>query len=224
VILACPVIRELVAPRLSGSGIEEIYLDWGLHVHPKRMAPALQDRLRALPAPQTVLIGYGLCGTGLAGLEAGPHTLIIPRTHDCIAILLGSHAEYVRAQRERPGTYYLTRGWLESHNHPLGQYREYVRRYGEESAAHVVDTMYASYTALCFVATTEQELGECAERVREVADFCHERWDMSYDERVGSPELLERLLAAPRDPTGPGEDFLVIPPGGRVESGMFLRD
>ena len=88
VLLACPVLRDLIEPRLAGRGIPGIFLDYGLHLHPARMAPALQAQLDALPGPRTVLIGYGLCGTGLAGLAAGPHTLIIPRTHDCIAMLL----------------------------------------------------------------------------------------------------------------------------------------
>ena len=224
VVLACSVMRELVGPRLSGSGVPEIYMDYGLHERPKRMAPALQEQLDALPSPRTVLLGYGLCGAGLAGLRAGSHTLIIPRTHDCIAILLGSHQEYLRIQAERPGTYYLTRGWLESDNHPLGQYRAYLDRYGEDGARHVIDAMYSNYTDLVYLAPTQEELEECRPRVREVAEFCAARWSMSYAEIVGSAAMIDALLEAPRSPIGISEDFLVIPPGGRVESRMFLRD
>ena len=224
VLLACPIMRELVGPRLSGTGVPEIYMDYGLHLRPKRMAPALQERLDALPGPSTVLLGYGLCGAGLSGLRAGPHTLIIPRTHDCIAILLGSHRAYMRAQAERPGTYYLTRGWLESNNHPLGQYRDCLDRYGEDAAGHVVDAMYSHYTDLVYLASTREELEECRPRVREIAEFCAARWDMTYTGVVGSAAMIEGLLAAPLNPRGLGEDFLVIPPGGRVESRMFLRD
>lgn len=223
VLLACPIIRELVERRLSGTSVARIYMDYGLHVRPKRMAPALQEQLEALPGPSTVLVGYGLCGTGLDGLQAGPHTLIIPRTHDCIAILLGSHQEYLRAQAERPGTYYLTRGWLESDNHPLGQYRVYLERYGEDSASYVIDSMYSHYTDLVYLASTPEELDECRPRVREIAAFCAERWGMTYAEVVGSTFMIDALLAAPRNPEELGEDFLVIPPGGCVESRMFLR-
>jgi hypothetical protein len=188
------------------------------------MAPALQEQLDALPDPSTVLLGYGLCGAGLSGLQAGPHTLIIPRTHDCIAILLGSHQAYMRAQAERPGTYYLTRGWLESDNHPLGQYRAYRAQYGEDGAGHVIDVMYSHYTDLVYIASTHEELEECRPRVREIAEFCTKRWSMAYAEVVGSPAMVDALLAAPLSPGGLGEDFLVIAPGGCVESRMFLRD
>jgi hypothetical protein len=223
VVLACPVLRDLIEPRLANPEVPEIYLDWGLHVFPKRMAPALQEQLDALPLPHTVLLGYGLCGTGLVGLRAGPHTLVIPRTDDCIAILLGSHERYVRAQNERPGTYYLTRGWLESDNHPLGHHRGFVESFGDEAANHVIDTMYQHYTALRYVAASEQELAQCGPRAREVAAFCAKRWGMTYEQEVASAELVERLLAAPKSPGELGDDFVVIPPGGTVETEMFLR-
>jgi hypothetical protein len=224
VLLACPIMRELVGARLSGTGVPEIYMDYGLHELPKRMAPALQAQLEALPGPRTVLLGYGLCGAGLAGLRSGSHTLIIPRTHDCIAILLGSHQEYLRAQAERPGSYYVTRGWLESDNHPLGQYRALLARYGEDAAGHLVDVMYSHYTDLVYLASTREEIEECRPRVREIAEFCAVRWSMAYSEVVGSAAMIDALLAARLNPSGLGEDFLVIPPGGCVESRMFLRD
>jgi hypothetical protein len=46
---------------------------------------------------------------------------------------------------------------------------------------------------------------------------------MSYEERIGSDALLRGLLDAPRRLDALGEDFVVIPPGGRVKPQMFLR-
>jgi hypothetical protein len=223
-VLACQALQDLIGPRVAGAGVSEIYLDYGLHVHPKRMAPALQAELDGLPGAHTVLLGYGLCGTGLVGLRAGPHRLIIPRTDDCIAILLGSVQAYLSAQQECPGTYYLTRGWLESRNHPLGEYRELVERFGTEDADHVIDAMFRNYTTLCLVASSPDDFEACRPLVREVAEFCAERWNMSYEERLGSGELVEKLVASPGAPAETlGEDFIVIPPGGSVGSGMFTR-
>ncbi len=216
-------MRTLMGPRLAAAGIRQIYMDYGLHVRPKRMAAALQAELDGLSEPQTVLVGYGLCGNGLAGLKAGHHTLIIPRTDDCIAILLGSCDAYVKAQRESPGTYYLTRGWLESEDEPLSQYLGYVERFGTESADHVIDAMYARYTVVCFIATTAAELKECRGRAREIADFCAHRWGMRYEERVGTGAYIGKLLDAPQNIAALGNDLLVVPPGGTVETDMFAR-
>jgi hypothetical protein len=224
VILACEVMRSLIENQACARGMPAEYLDFGLHLEPKRMKSALQARLEALPEPSLVLIGYGLCGNGLVGLEAGPHTLVIPRTDDCIAILLGSQEAYLSEFREKPGTYYLTKGWLESEGHPLHEYHQYVESYGRESADHIIDMMYHSYKRICLVAHTQADLDAYRPRAREAAEFCAKRWGMVYEERLGSDALIVRLLAAARQPKDLGEDFVVIPPRGVIEQTMFLPD
>lgn len=198
-------------------------MDYGLHVRPQEMSPALQTQLDALPEPSLVLIGYGLCGNGLAGLKAGPHTLVIPRADDCITILLGSRQAYTQAFEEQPGTYYLTKGWLESGSNPLKEYRSYLDQYGEENANMIIDMMYGKYKNLCFVAHNQADLDEYHAQALEVANFCAQRWNMSYEERVGSDGLIRRLLEAPRRLDTLGKDFIVVPPGGTVEQHMFLQ-
>ena len=222
VLLACAVMKDLVRPHLDDAAVDAIYMDFGLHETPKRMAPALQEKLDAIEEPSLVLVGYGLCGTGLAGLEAGRHTLVIPRTHDCIAILLGSHREYMKAIGENPGTYYLTKGWLEAGTDPLAEYEGYVERYGEKTADMVMDTMYRNYTKICLVAHSEEGLAENRERAQAVGAFCKERWGMEYSERVGSDALIAKLLEAPSHLDLLGDEFVVVPPGGRVTIDQFM--
>jgi hypothetical protein len=222
VLLACEVMRDLVRPHLDDAAVDTIYMDFGLHETPKRMAPALQKELDAIEEPSLVLVGYGLCGTGLVGLEAGRHTLVIPRTHDCIAILLGSHREYMKTIGENPGTYYLTKGWLEGGSDPLREYESYVERYGEKTADMVMDTMYQNYTQICLVAHSEEGLVENRERAQAVGAFCKERWGMEYSERVGSDALIAKLLDAPGHLDLLGDEFVVIEPGGRIAIEQFL--
>jgi hypothetical protein len=222
VLLACEVMRDLAQPHLDDAAVDTIYMDIGLHETPKRMAPALQAELDALEEPSLVLMGYGLCGTGLVGLEAGRHTLVIPRTHDCIAILLGSHAEYMKAIGDNPGTYYVTKGWLETGTDPLTEYEGYVERYGEKTADMVADTMYRNYTQICLVAHSEEGLAENRERAQVVGAFCKERWGMEYSERVGSDALIAKLLTAPRHLDLLDDELVVIAPGGRVAMDQFL--
>jgi len=222
VLLACEVMRDLARPHLDDAAVDTIYMDSGLHETPKRMAPALQEELDAIEEPSLVLVGYGLCGTGLVGLEAGRHTLVIPRMHDCIAILLGSHREYMKTIGENPGTYYLTKGWLEAGTDPLAEYESYVERYGEKTADMVMDTMYRNYTQICLVSHSEEDLAANRERAQVVGAFCKERWGMEYSERVGSDALIAKLLNAPRQMDRLGDEFVVIAPGGCVAMEQFL--
>lgn len=219
-VLACRALENVLAPHV-GADVRVIYKEYGLHVRPDTMAPALQAELDALPEPSTVLIGYGLCGGGLAGLRAGVHELIIPRTDDCIAILLGSRAAYRAAFDEHPGTYYLTKGWLESGSHPLAEHAAFVQLYGEARAGRLMDMMYRNYTRLCFIAGEPADLERYGPLAREVAAFCEARWGMAYEERVGSDALVARLMAAPGRRDGLAKDLLIVPPGGTVRAEMF---
>jgi len=223
VIIACAVLQEVIRSGLRDLSTPVICMDYGLHLTPQKMRNALQAQIDALAAPHLILIGYGLCGNGLHGLKAGSHTLVIPRADDCITILLGSHRAYIETFEAQPGTYYLTKGWLESGSDPLKEYRAYLDQYGAENADSLIDMMYGRYKVVCFVAHTQADLDEYRPRAMEVAEFCAQRWGMAYQERIGSDCLIRRLLDAPRRLGSLGEDFVVVPPGGTVDQHMFIR-
>ena len=71
------------------------FLDYGLHRVPDKLTWAVQDAINSIETPSLVLLAYGMCGNGLKGIKSGQHTLVIPRTDDCIAILLGSYKKYI---------------------------------------------------------------------------------------------------------------------------------
>lgn len=223
VIIACRVLESLIEELLNGARPRTIYMDYGLHRLPQTMPATLQAEIDALPEPSLVLLGYGLCGNGLVGLQAGFHTLVIPRADDCIALLLGSYETYIEEFTAVPGTYYLTKGWLESGSHPLKEYREYQEKYGQSKAEWLMDQQYQNYRRLFFVAHSQAELEEYRPQAQEVARFCEERWGMRYEERLGSDSFVRGLLAAPESLERMGGEFLVIPPGGEVRQMQFLR-
>jgi hypothetical protein len=228
-VVACRVLESIIRSRLEESDRPLRFLDYGLHRHPQLMAAAIQVELDALPEPHLVCIGYGLCGNGLVGVKAGRHTLLIPRTDDCIAMFLGSYEAYLEEFTSVPGTYYLTRGWLESGSDPLSEYRDCESRYGPEDASWIMDEQYRNYERLCLVGHSDEDLETCRPRALEVAEFCRGRWGWRYEERLGSDGLIRRLLevcASGRLPDASSlleRDFVVVPPGGEVRQELFLR-
>ena len=195
------------------------FFDLGLHDQPTLMRPTLQEKLDALPEPSTVMIGYGLCGNGVVGLEAGPHTLIFPKAHDCIGMAYGSQTAHTAAIQDNPGTYYLSRGWLGTGNDPLEQYHRYIEQYGSKRADRVVEAFYGHYTRVCLMAFSEEELEEVRPLAAPVVQFFQDRWQLEYVERVGDPDFIERLVTA--DQRSPDE-FVVVEPGQVVAMEMFL--
>jgi len=223
VVLACKVFQHLIEKYLPpGQSGKVIFLDYGLHRVPNQLREAVQDQLDDLSEPSLVILGYGLCGNGLKGIRAGMHTLVIPRTDDCIAILLGSYQAYKEIFSQEPGTYYLTKGWLESGSNPLKEYEELLLKYGQEKADLVMDLQYKNYKRLIFVAHQQSDLDAYRAQAQEVARYC-ERWGMVYEEILGSEAYIEELMTWAQQPQDPGEAFLVVPPGGELTQDKFLR-
>lgn len=223
VIISCQVLQDMLARLLLEDLTREvIFMDYGLHRVPNKMTRTLQDAIDSIEEPGLVVLGYGLCGNGLHGLRGGKHTLLVPRVDDCIALLLGSHKAYMREFEAAPGTYYLSKGWLESGSHPLKEYEEYAPKYGPEEAMWLMDQQYQHYERLVLVAHSLADLERYRPQAQEVAHFC-ERWGMHYEEILGSDDYVRRLVEVATAPDKAGDDFLVIPPDGEIHQDQFMR-
>jgi hypothetical protein len=223
VLIACKVFQNFIEKYFPQGFIQtHIFLDYGLHRVPKNLKIALQEQLDQIETPSLIILGYGLCGNGLDGIQAGKHILLIPRTDDCIAILLGSYQAYQHEFSTIPGTYYLTKGWLESGSNPLQEYQEYVGRYGEEKAAWLMDTQYHNYKRIAFVAHQQDDLEHYRQIAMEVAQYC-ERWGMVYEEMLGSDQYIRRLVEIAASLEKVDDDFIVIPPGGELKQRNFIH-
>ncbi len=221
VIFACKVLQDAIEQHLPEGFVNHAsYLDYGLHRHPKKMTLSLQEEIDDITTPSTIILGYGLCGGGLAGLRAGEHTLIVPRTDDCIAILFGSRKVYLDEFGKHPGTYYLSKGWLECGSHPLKEYHEYLQRYGQEDVDWIMDQQYSHYKRLVLVAHTEEELKNYRPQAYEVARYC-QYWEMKYEEMLGSQDYVKNVLNNAKTLHDGDEDFLVIPPGDVIREAQF---
>lgn len=223
VMIACRIFESMLEKILPEDLFDHIsYLDYGLHRIPEKLARVVQEEIDAVERPSLIVLGYGLCGNGLKGIKSRLHTLLIPRTDDCIAILLGSYQSYMKEFDKEPGTYYLTKGWLEAGSDPLKEYREVREKYGEKDAGWIMDTQYQHYKRLVFIAHHQEDLEDYRSRALEVAEYC-KRWDMDYQELLGSDRYIQRLVETAAALDKADQDFLVIPPGKEIQQGMFLR-
>jgi hypothetical protein len=222
VIIACKVLQSLLLELAPAEAADNaVFMDYGLHRQPGKMTHELQEKIDGIEAPSLILLGYGLCGKGLAGIKSGRHTLKIPRVDDCIAILLGSRQAYRREFNAVPGTYYLSKGWLESGSHPLKEYEEYSQKYGREKTAWIMEQQYKHYNRLALVGHSQSDLEECRPQAQKVARYCRQ-WDMRYEELLGSDEYVRRLVDISDISDSEDKDFVIIAPGGEIRLGQFI--
>jgi hypothetical protein len=75
-IIGCAAVIEEMLPLLPSDLAYEI-LDFGLHLRPSNLKSALQKAIDASAQDVgTIILGYGLCSNGAAGLRA-PKTAIL---------------------------------------------------------------------------------------------------------------------------------------------------
>lgn len=217
VFIACRIFESLISRHIPSEWKDRItFMDYGLHARPRHLHKTIQDEIDAITTPSLIVLGYGICGNGLKDIHSGIHTLLMPKTEDCIAIFLGSNAAYRTEFNTHPGTYYLTGGWLEAGSDPFKEYKKHVEKFGQETADWVMDQQYRNYKRIALVGHSEEDLAIYRERAMEVAEYA-KRWNMTYDEISGSDGYVRRLLEVAVDLSRAENDFWVIPPGGKIE-------
>jgi hypothetical protein len=201
---------------VCGAAVQFHFLDQGLHRTPKKMAGLIQEKLALVSeSAKRVVLAYGLCSKGIAGVRSTHQGLVVPRCHDCIALFFGSSQAYCEAFRLRPGTYYLTSGWVTAKKDPLGIiYDDYAPQHGIEDAFWVMGEELKHYTHIALVNTGVGNLEELRSRTRENCRVLKKE----YSEIQGSLDYFIKLVHGPyRD-----EDFIVVPPGHEVTEDMFI--
>lgn len=218
VVVACRVMEpELERVRQGKNHVEIRYLDQGLHRTPKDMAGVVQEQIdQAAKYADHIILGYGLCSNGIVGVTARQQGLIVPRCHDCIALFLGSPAAYKKVFESRPGTYYLTPGWVAEKKDPLGIVEnDYTHRVGRETAFWVMEEELKHYTHIALIDAGVTHPGPLRERAMENARI----FKKEYKEIQGSMDYFKKIIQGPYTE----EDFFFIKPSSAIQQEIFLE-
>lgn len=231
-VIACKVLfREISLLAAHNPNFVDItWMRQGYHQTPDLLRKTVQeqiDRIDAGDDPCTcnngmgefdaILIGYGLCSNGIAGLSSRKYPLVIPRGHDCITFFLGSKERYRRLfDSKSGGIYWYTAGWCENVRMPGRQraeeeYRKYVEKYGEDNAQYLMETeqkWYRDYKAAVYVGDEKDGFPDYSAQTREAAEFLG--WEFIQE------AADDRLMADWLDGKWDEDRFLVVPPGSRV--------
>ncbi len=241
-LIACKSMsRELCyLSSLSQNNIDITFIRQGYHNAPDVLRQTLQNEIDSVESgrdPHTnelggngdkispyndedfdaILIGYGLCSNGIAGLHSQRHPLVIPRGHDCITFFLGSKERYLEYFNTLPGCFWYTASWIENADMPceascqrqISFYRE--KGYDEEDLEDFLEDMNGwtkSYQNAAYIKMPFFDNPEHQKFTKDAADFYH--WN--YTLLDGDLSLMQKFLNGQWDE----ETFLTVPPGSRV--------
>jgi hypothetical protein len=185
----------------------------GLHRYPEKLRRVLQDSIDEITAETDVIIlAFGLCANAVIGLRARKSTLIIPRIDDCVGMFLGSRENYREQLRHEPGTYFLSKGWIEAGISLIEEFKAMESRFGKERAEKIQRAMLKNYTRLAYIDMGHADQEAYYDFARNTARLLNLR----YDKIKGTTELLKKMIHGPHE-----NGFVICPPGKTVRHEDF---
>ncbi len=206
----------------SENSIDILWLKQALHNTPDLLREQLQKAIDATENEEesydAIILGYCLCSNGIVGIRSKNTTIVIPRGHDCITMLLGSKERYREIfDTHEGGIYWYSPGWIEQSLQP-GQERyekalmEYTEKYGKDNAQFLMEMEQGwmkEYNCALYVDWGILSNDEYIKYTKECAEYLGWQYRMEQ----GSGSLVSDLFAGRWD----DDKFLIVPPGKTIK-------
>lgn len=230
-LVGCSVFKneiQFLEPHIT-SRVDYYWLPQRLHNRPLELRKLVQEEIDTVdrsgnPYDAIVLL-YGLCSKGTVGIFSSNHSLVVPKVQDCIAILLGSNRRYRDHFAQKPGTYWFTRGWIETGFTPgkrsryrgvydpyKERYKEYRKQFDREVSQYLINEWdqrwIQNYTTLAFIDWGMED----DQRFRRKAEENARALELEFENIQGDTTLILNLLNGHWD----DETYLITRPGQKL--------
>ena len=211
IILACPTLKgELLAALKEAQSTSLVYfLPASLHSDPKKLHSYVQDFIDRLYNVDRVVLCVSGCGGGTTGLVATTAELILPRTRDCVDILL---SEEDASKDKRKRRVYMTKSWYEYHQNSSLNYDTLVKTKGKEEADKFIRTLYKGFEEFYVVDTGTYDVQEIIDGLTPFVEVL----GGSFKIIKGNYAVLHKIAREDYD-----AQFVRVPRGGTVPAKFY---
>lgn len=211
IIFACSTLRKelLAAMKENNNHTPIFFLPREVHTDPKFLHTYVQDKIDRFCQVDRIVICTSGCGGGTIGLTATTAEIVIPRTRDCLDILLSSNS-LSTLERNYEGVFF-TDSWLDfTRNSPIDLDKLEAER-GKEGAAKFIKKLYSRINQFYIIDTGCYDLTPVRKYVRRMAHILNG----TVEEIQGQYGILKKIAKNQFD-----EDFLILRKGDTVPHGF----
>lgn len=212
-IIACAMLEDEINAVYKRLGCDYpiLWLERGYHNTPEKLRAKLQETIDSLQDQDELLLCFGLCGNGTAGLKSEHARLILPKFDDCLNMLLCDGNRSCRGL-VAPGTMYLTNGWTKDTEGILQQYDELLEEYDEETRDDILEMMYAHYNSVTVIDTGCYPINATMEYAKKTCELM----DFELKTTPGYTLMIEKLFSGDWD-----KNFILLDPGMSISEENF---
>jgi len=206
--LACTTLRQEITAVMEEEGLHYpvFYLPSELHLKPENLKNYLCDFIPRLVGVDYLLLPLGRCGNGTVGVPSGNTTLILPKSEDCISLLLSTE-RLSDVQRDRYSVFY-TESWLDYYNSITNEYDRMIAKRGKTRADSLMKSLYKHYKQFIYLDSGYGDREAGLAKIKPLAEAA----DVELATECVKFGVLRKMITLNFD----DEDFLHVPPGGEV--------
>ena len=209
IIYSCITLQKELENTIKkiGFGGEVHYLDVALHSDPRKMHETLQGLIDHNKEADEIIICVSGCGKATCDLHATTCQIVVPRTMDCIDVLLTGSG------LQRPdGAIFITKSWMNFMQNSTIDYAKLVKARGQAEAEAVLKQLYKGFTDFYIIDTGTYDLAEVEAYIMPLVQLLQGTLT-----RISGPyKVLEKLVSGDYDTS-----VIVVPKGGTLSIHEF---
>ena len=201
VILSCPTLKKEIQHILGEHKLDTpvYFLPRRLHADPKELAEYLQNTIDSFDNVDRILICVSGCGGGTAKLKATTAELVIPKTRDCLDLLLSG--DDVKSINRAPNGIFMTESWWATMKEGELNLEKQIAAKGKEAGEAWLRQIFKGFEHFYIIDTGVYDVAAVAKEMQPLIDVL----EGTVEVVPGRCGLLRKLLTGAID-----ENFRVI--------------
>ena len=201
VILSCPTLKKEIQHILGEHKLDTpvYFLPRRLHADPKELAEYLQNTIDSFDNVDRILICVSGCGGGTAKLKARAAELVIPKTRDCLDLLLSG--DDVKSINRAPNGIFMTESWWVTMKEGELNLEKQIAAKGKEAGEAWLRQIFKGFEHFYIIDTGVYDVAAVAKEMQPLIDVL----EGTVEVVPGRCGLLRKLLTGSID-----ENFRVI--------------